>query len=193
MGVVRKTAAGGGVTTRTWVGREPMGAYLATSSIGEFDLRAYREDGIRYGDALDPDLLGPHRGPGELQQALAVGPDQERVHQEGIRRAEPGALGEHGNLGIAGVANDRAALDELLRDPERLPLGGAPTQPRAHGIGPMPELVGDDGLVPPGKLLTFVQDETRVGAVLYERTHGVAGPQACAVLGPALRRAMAGA
>ena len=36
-----------------------MASYLATSTIGEFDLRAYREDGIRYWDALDPDLLVP--------------------------------------------------------------------------------------------------------------------------------------
>ena len=34
-----------------------MAPYLATASIGEFDLRAYEVDGIKYWDAIDPELL----------------------------------------------------------------------------------------------------------------------------------------
>lgn len=54
-----------GSTTWTWRAKEPMAAYLATATIGEFDLRAYEVDGIRYWDAIDPDLfaqVGPRTG-----------------------------------------------------------------------------------------------------------------------------------
>ena len=44
-----------------WVWRtdEPMASYLATATIGEFDIDAYTADGIRYWDAIDPDLMAP--------------------------------------------------------------------------------------------------------------------------------------
>jgi Peptidase family M1 domain/Peptidase M1 N-terminal domain/Immune inhibitor A peptidase M6 len=58
-GVLRNQRTRGDSTTWTWMAREPMASYLATSTIGEFDLRAYREDGIRYWDALDPDVFVP--------------------------------------------------------------------------------------------------------------------------------------
>ena len=48
-----------GKTTWKWDAREPMASYLTTATIGEFDLRAYRRNGIRYWDAIDPDLLRP--------------------------------------------------------------------------------------------------------------------------------------
>ena len=34
-----------------------MASYLATASIGEFDVKSYEADGIKYWDAIDPDLL----------------------------------------------------------------------------------------------------------------------------------------
>jgi hypothetical protein len=46
-----------GRTTWVWEAEEPMASYLTTATIGEFDLRAYRRDGIRYWDAIDPDLF----------------------------------------------------------------------------------------------------------------------------------------
>jgi len=48
-----------GQTTWTWKAREPMASYLAMLAIGEFDIRAYRERGIAYWDAVDPRLLEP--------------------------------------------------------------------------------------------------------------------------------------
>ena len=48
-----------GKTTWVWDAEEPMASYLTTATIGEFDLRAYRRDGIRYWDAIDPDLFTP--------------------------------------------------------------------------------------------------------------------------------------
>ena len=43
--------------TWTWDAKEPMATYLAGMAIGEFDVRAYKEDGIRYWDAIASVLL----------------------------------------------------------------------------------------------------------------------------------------
>jgi hypothetical protein len=48
-----------GRTTWTWDAREPMASYLAMLAIGDFDVRAYREDGISFWDAVDEHLLEP--------------------------------------------------------------------------------------------------------------------------------------
>ncbi|HSS36832.1 MAG TPA: hypothetical protein VLR93_11210 [Patescibacteria group bacterium] len=48
-----------GWTTWNWDAREPMASYLATAEIGKFVIHAYRQAGIRYWDAIDPDLLAP--------------------------------------------------------------------------------------------------------------------------------------
>ncbi len=58
-GVLESKRTKRGWTTWTWQAREPMASYLATATVGEFDLRAYRQGGIRYWDALDPDLFDP--------------------------------------------------------------------------------------------------------------------------------------
>jgi hypothetical protein len=44
-------------STWTWYAREPMAPYLATASIGEFRVNRYRADGLRFWDAIDPDLF----------------------------------------------------------------------------------------------------------------------------------------
>jgi aminopeptidase N len=45
-------------TTWLWHAREPMASYLATATIGQFDLRRYRTaDGLLMYDAFDPDLF----------------------------------------------------------------------------------------------------------------------------------------
>ncbi|HEY9375922.1 MAG TPA: M1 family aminopeptidase [Jiangellaceae bacterium] len=56
-GVLRNQHTKRGLTTWTWNAKEPMASYLAFMAIGEFDVRAYREDGLRFWDALDPDLF----------------------------------------------------------------------------------------------------------------------------------------
>jgi hypothetical protein len=58
-GTLQSRRSSEGWTTWKWEAEEPMASYLATASVGEFDLRSYREDGIRYWDAIDPDLLAP--------------------------------------------------------------------------------------------------------------------------------------
>jgi Peptidase family M1 domain/Peptidase M1 N-terminal domain len=46
-----------GWTTWMWDAKEPMASYLTTATVGDFDLRAYQRDGIRFWDAIDPDVL----------------------------------------------------------------------------------------------------------------------------------------
>ena len=46
-----------GMTTWSWEAREPMASYLATATVGEFDLDAYRNGRIKMWDAIDPDLF----------------------------------------------------------------------------------------------------------------------------------------
>jgi hypothetical protein len=58
-GVLRSSRTRRGWTTWTWDAKEPMASYLATMAVGEFDVRAYRDDGLRFWDALDPDLFVP--------------------------------------------------------------------------------------------------------------------------------------
>jgi hypothetical protein len=56
-GVLERRRTRGGWTTWLWDAEEPMASYLTTATVGQFDLRAYRHDGIRFWDALDPDLF----------------------------------------------------------------------------------------------------------------------------------------
>ena len=58
-GVLERVRRHGTATTWTWDAEEPMASYLSMMAIGEFDVRAYRDDGIRFWDALDPDLFDP--------------------------------------------------------------------------------------------------------------------------------------
>jgi hypothetical protein len=58
-GELRGSRTSRGRTTWIWDADEPMASYLTTATIGEFDLNAYRQAGIRYWDAIDPDLFTP--------------------------------------------------------------------------------------------------------------------------------------
>ena len=58
-GVLEDSSTQGGRTTWRWQAEDPMATYLAAMAIGEFDVRAYETAGIRYWDAIDPDLLEP--------------------------------------------------------------------------------------------------------------------------------------
>jgi hypothetical protein len=55
-GALLSQTTSGGRTTWTWDEPEPMASYLATASIGQFDVTSYSRGGIRYWDAIDPDL-----------------------------------------------------------------------------------------------------------------------------------------
>ena len=64
-GVLDGTRTRHGWTTWSWEAKEPMASYLTTASMGEFELNAYSANGIRFWDAVDPDLyvqVQPHSG-----------------------------------------------------------------------------------------------------------------------------------
>src|SRR4051794_21679703 len=61
-----------GWPTWRWSADEPMATYLVTLAIGEFDVREYEADGIRYWDALDPDLFTPVAGGGATPGDIAA-------------------------------------------------------------------------------------------------------------------------
>jgi hypothetical protein len=42
-----------GLTHWVWNAEEPMASYLATATMGQFDLTSYRHNGIRFWDAID--------------------------------------------------------------------------------------------------------------------------------------------
>jgi hypothetical protein len=54
-----------GWTQWVWNAPDPMASYLTTVDIGEFNIRSYRAGGLRFWDAIDPDLYQrpvPHTG-----------------------------------------------------------------------------------------------------------------------------------
>jgi hypothetical protein len=55
-GVLRHSRTKHGWTTWVWDAPDPMASYLTTVDIGEFEIRSYRAGGLRYWDAVDPDL-----------------------------------------------------------------------------------------------------------------------------------------
>jgi aminopeptidase N len=55
-GVLRGSDTRDGWTTWEWRARDPMATYLVTLAVGQFDLRRYEADGIRFWDAVDPAL-----------------------------------------------------------------------------------------------------------------------------------------
>jgi hypothetical protein len=72
-GVLVRNKTRNGWTTWEWDAREPMASYLTTMTVGEFDVRAYKAGGLKYWDAVDPNLYDPvavpHTG---LQMALSL-------------------------------------------------------------------------------------------------------------------------
>jgi aminopeptidase N len=59
----------GGRTVWTWDARDPRASYLSLLAVGDYDLTAYRKNGVRYWDAVDR-LLGP----GYAKNALSAQP-----------------------------------------------------------------------------------------------------------------------
>jgi len=58
-GILEGQRTSGAWATWTWDAKHPMAPYLAGMAIGELAISAYRQGGIRYWDALDPDLFAP--------------------------------------------------------------------------------------------------------------------------------------
>jgi aminopeptidase N len=73
-GILLRQQTAGGWATWTWDAREPMASYLTTATIGQFDLRAYKKNGVRFWDAVDPDLLAAPFAP-LIEQNFALQPE----------------------------------------------------------------------------------------------------------------------
>ncbi len=64
-GVLSGRSTSKGWTTWKWDATEPMVPYLASLTIGKFDLKSYRKDGVLFWDAVDSalvDRVGPRSG-----------------------------------------------------------------------------------------------------------------------------------
>ena len=96
-----------GHTTWTWDADEPMAPYLTTATIGEFDLSAYRRDGIRYWDAIDPDLLVPPAP--RTGQQFAISQKAEQTYKRLSRTVSVPAAG--GELSFWVTRNTEANWD----------------------------------------------------------------------------------
>jgi hypothetical protein len=58
-GSLKHTKTRRGLTTFTWQEKYPMASYLATLAIGKFQITDYKQDGLRFYDAIDSSLFGP--------------------------------------------------------------------------------------------------------------------------------------
>ena len=56
-GVLVRQRSQAGYTTWVWDAKEAMASYLAMMAIGQYDVSAYRQDGIKFWDAIDPALF----------------------------------------------------------------------------------------------------------------------------------------
>ena len=66
-GVLKSQKTKGAWTTWTWDAKEPMATYLAFMAVGQFDIRSYQQDGIKYWDGIDSAFMA--------DQAPAVTPE----------------------------------------------------------------------------------------------------------------------
>ncbi len=65
----------GSRTTWSWRQTAPMASYLATATVGQFRLKAYRAKGLSYLDAIDPVLFRKPRPRSGTRYALSGGDD----------------------------------------------------------------------------------------------------------------------
>ena len=66
-GILTSHKTKGRWTTWSWDEQAPMATYLAFIAVGQFDVRSYQQDGIKYWDAIDSVFMG--------DQAPAITPD----------------------------------------------------------------------------------------------------------------------
>lgn len=108
-GILKRQRTEDGWTTWSWKAEEPMASYLTTATIGEFDLRAYREKGVRYWDAVDPDLSVPFGS--LIDAAFSLQPE--------IIEFFEGHLGNYPFRAGGGIVDDFAGLGFALENQTR--------------------------------------------------------------------------
>jgi aminopeptidase N len=98
-----------GWTTWSWRAEEPMATYLTTLAIGQFQVQDYRADGLRFWDALDPDLFKePNGNPdGSTYGEVAAGALE---HQPEIIRFLESFAGPYPFEAAGGIVDDYPEL-----------------------------------------------------------------------------------
>ncbi len=114
-GILKNTRERNGWTTWTWDAQEPMAPYLVGMGIGEFDVRAYRQAGIRYWDAIDPDLFAEPADTGTLGE-IAEG---SLARQQEIIDWEEDLFGRYPFSAAGGIVDDEERLYFALENQTR--------------------------------------------------------------------------
>jgi hypothetical protein len=91
-GVLRGSETDDGWTTWRWRAAAPMATYLAGLSIGHLEIEAYREDGIRYWDAIDSAFLAPVATPRTGSQ-FALSQQADSAYKRLVHRIDVPATG----------------------------------------------------------------------------------------------------
>ncbi len=74
-GELRSESSEGGRTTFVYVMDEPMATYLATATVGAYDIAVSQVDGVTYRNAVAESLLVPGKKGADAQTLLGVAPD----------------------------------------------------------------------------------------------------------------------
>jgi aminopeptidase N len=116
--VGHRTKAGN--TTWTWEVREPMASYLATASVGHYALHSYQAGGLRFYDAVDPDLYSESvdpQAPGSPTFGDVV--DESFSHQRRILTFLLGRFGRYPFSTAGGSVDDYDGLFFALENQTR--------------------------------------------------------------------------
>ena len=100
-------SAAGGRTTWNYAATAPMASYLATVSVGRYDLHSYTVNGLHYTDAVDPALNAPEYRPHTGSRMLYSGngqPAYRRISHVVDVPAGGGSLSFWANLNTADSA-----------------------------------------------------------------------------------------
>ncbi|MCW2700713.1 MAG: Peptidase rane alanine aminopeptidase [Blastococcus sp.] len=119
-GVLLDQRRHGDWTTWNWQAREPMATYLLGMAIGQFDIRSHSAGGIRFWNALDPDLFRMSADPGDpygpTVGAVATG---SLARQPEIVRWLAGLAGPYPFSAAGGIVDDFAGLEFALENQTR--------------------------------------------------------------------------
>ncbi|TYP86756.1 M1 family metallopeptidase [Blastococcus xanthinilyticus] len=118
-GVLRDSRTARGWTTWAWDAREPMATYLVTLAIGEFDLREYVADGIRYWDALDPDLFAMDPDPETEGPSVGELAEGSLARQPEITEFLSGIFGPYPFRASGGIVDDHPEFQFALETQTR--------------------------------------------------------------------------
>jgi len=121
-----------GWSTWRWRNDQPMASYLATMTVGDFDLRSYQSQGIRFWDAVDPDLFDPIVAPHTGDQMLLsqqASPSFKRL----VRTISVPATGEH-TLSFWTIRDTEPAWDHFFVEAHTPGNDDWTTLPEVSGI-----------------------------------------------------------